>query len=218
MRNDTPISVRIRDITVRQSDAEEPEYHKGDLSILASLRQPALEALQVLKPMAVVRKRGAYQLVGGFATYRVLRAALGESADVRAIQLDSSQASLARALDLLVGPALEGAGPSNHVLRRWLGLSEESAQALNELGFDQLSRSAISHTLGTSRGQLYRAMPPTQQAEADDEELWSSLVYERWRVQAALRSVMEDASSLVGSVCSMPSMNLTPRSSLSSHS
>ncbi|WP_017926549.1 hypothetical protein [Thioalkalivibrio sp. HL-Eb18] len=50
------------------------------------------------------------------------------------------------------------------------------------------------------------------------DELWSSLVYERWRVQAALRSVMEDASSLVGSVCSMPSMNLTPRSSLSSHS
>ncbi|OOC10828.1 hypothetical protein B1A74_03080, partial [Thioalkalivibrio halophilus] len=38
-------------------------------------------------------------------------------------------------------------------------------------------------------------------------ELWSSLVYERWLVQAALRSVMDDASSLVGSVCSMPSMN-----------
>ncbi len=78
-------------------------------------------------------------------------------------------------------------------------------------------RGGRHHALGGAGGGD-RAALPEGEARPPADELWSSLVYEQLLVQAALRSVMEDASSLVGSVCSTPSMNVTPRSSLSSHS
>lgn len=170
MRDAIQISVRIRDIAAERPEGDEPEYEPGDVTILASLSPAALEALQVLKPMVVVKRGREYQLVGGYATYRALRAALGVSANVSAVQLPSSQASVASALDLLVGPALEGADASDNVLRRWLGLTATSAQALAELGFKRLSRRAIADMLGVSRHRLRRVVSATDEPDKNVEE------------------------------------------------
>ena len=165
------ITADLRHITA-DPDEVEPEYHDTDLRVLRSLSDDALDALLLLKPITVTQqgRQKAFTLVGGFGTYRAVRAARGEFGQVRALKLNRTDASLARAVDLLIGPALEGAGHSDAVAQRWLGLHRDSNDALSRLGFSDLSRSAIADLLGVSRSKLYRLIPSENDSRIDDDE------------------------------------------------
>lgn len=173
MRDDLDfITVTIREIDV-PPDADEPEYLQGDLSVLASLSGEALEYLQFLRPVVVARpnrRSKAYKLVGGFGTFRVLRAARGEESAVRALDIRNADVASVQALDLLVAPALEGAGSSDTVIRRWMSAIQERPQTLEALGFTGMSRSALAALLGVSRKTLYRANESREESPVNGDE------------------------------------------------